>query len=420
VAVKGHALPPSRADRAYQGTYMTQPAGTAGLTSNSSTALPQALQKALSRITEISSLPEITTRIVQVVEDPKSTAQDMHEIVRTDPALATKILKVVNSAFYGLPSQIANLDRAIVMLGLSAVKNIALAASLSRLFRPGAITEKFDATDLWAHCVSVGVCARLLAQAGGGTQVEEAFVGGLVHDVGLLIEYQLFPEQVKTIVERVERGEGTLPALEQETFGADHQAIGAYLASKWKFPPALRSAISYHHNPQMLQPALRRFVTTITVADTICCQNEIAFHLTARHQEVDEGMLAEIGLTVAKVGEVLEALPERIAEANAIFKEEHRPGGRFTPGRPQLPMPCGARPWHCPFSERLRVAHSRPPRVPAPRADRARPRPDLACTSACLRYLATARSEGLGTFAGGCTPLLGCDSAHGPAPCCRR
>ena len=80
------------------------------------------LQKALARVTEISSLPEVTTRIVEVVENPKSTAQDMHEIVKHDPALAAKILKVVNSAFYGLPSQIANLDRAIVMIGLSAVK----------------------------------------------------------------------------------------------------------------------------------------------------------------------------------------------------------------------------------------------------------------------------------------------------------
>ena len=106
------------------------------LTTAPDNELSPELLKAMSRVREISSLPEVTTRIVEVVEDPKSTAQDMHEIVRHDPALAAKVLKVVNSAFYGLPSQIASLDRAIVMLGLSAVKNIALAASLSRLFRP--------------------------------------------------------------------------------------------------------------------------------------------------------------------------------------------------------------------------------------------------------------------------------------------
>ena len=83
--------------------------------------LPPQLQKAMARVAEISSLPEITTRIVEVVENPRATAHDMHEIVKNDPALAAKILKVVNSAFYGLPSQISSLDRAIVMLGLGEV-----------------------------------------------------------------------------------------------------------------------------------------------------------------------------------------------------------------------------------------------------------------------------------------------------------
>ena len=147
--------------------------GNATTTSNASVpgmTLPPHLQKAMSRVTEISSLPEITTRIVQVVEDPRSTAHDMHEIVKNDPALAAKILKVVNSAFYGLPAQIASLDRAIVMLGLSAVKNIALAASLARLFKPEAITAQFTAKDLWKHCIAVGVCARLLSKKTGGIQ----------------------------------------------------------------------------------------------------------------------------------------------------------------------------------------------------------------------------------------------------------
>ncbi len=282
--------------------------------------LPPELQKAMSRVTEISSLPEITTRIVQVVEDPKSTAQDMHEIVRNDPALAAKILKVVNSAFYGLPSQIANLDRAIVMLGLSAVKNIALAASLSRLFRPGQLTEQFDARDLWTHCIAVGVCARTLAHA-AHAQAEEVFVAGLVHDLGLLVEYQLFPDQLSEVVRRCSESGDNFLDVERGVFGADHQLFGAALAARWKFPPGLRSAITCHHNPDLLKADARRLVSFVHVADTICCQNELGFWLEARHQEISETLLAEIGLTEAKVGELLETLPQRIEETRAIFTE---------------------------------------------------------------------------------------------------
>jgi len=278
------------------------------------------LQKAIARVTEISSLPEVTTRIVEVVEDPKSTAQDMHDIVKHDPALAAKILKVVNSAFYGLPSQIASLDRAIVMLGLSAVKNIALAASLSRLFRPGAISERFAARDLWTHCIAVGVCARLLTQVNLGS-VEEAFVAGLVHDMGLLVEYQLFPKKLQAVAERCETQPQDFCAAEQEIIGADHQAFGAALAAKWKFPAALRCAISHHHTPNKLKPEFKRLATTIQVADAICCENELGFYLTAQTQDVTDEMLEAVGVREEQVGELLEVLPERIQETEQIFSE---------------------------------------------------------------------------------------------------
>jgi len=282
--------------------------------------LPADIQKAMGRVTEISSLPEITTRIVEVVEDPKSTAQDMHRIIKNDPALAAKVLKVVNSAFYGLPSQIASLDRAIVMLGLSAVKNIALAASLSRLFRPGTITDHFNARDLWTHCIAVGVCARMLAESGIG-HVEEAFVGGLVHDMGLLVEYQLFPEKLKEVVERCDAEPQDFCLAERETIGADHQAFGAALAAKWKFPPALRHTISYHHNPENLKAEFRPFVTVIQVADVICCQNEIGFYLTSKASEVTEEMLEVVGVDPVGVSQLLEVLPERIEETEQIFAD---------------------------------------------------------------------------------------------------
>ena len=282
--------------------------------------LPPELQKALHRVTEISSLPEVVTRIVEVVEDPKSTAADMHEIVKHDPALAAKILKVVNSAFYGLPSQIASLDRAIVMLGLSAVKNIALAASLSRLFRPGTISERFSARDLWSHCIAVGVCARMLAQGSFG-HVEETFVAGLVHDMGLLVEYQVFPQKLREVVERCEVEKHDFCELEREVIGADHQMFGAALAAKWKFPAGLRSAISHHHNPDNLKPELKKVVSAVQIADIICCQNQIGFYLTAEHNEVTEQMLEYIGTDEHKVAQALEDLPDRIQETEQIFGE---------------------------------------------------------------------------------------------------
>src|SRR3989304_2874428 len=120
---------------------------------------------ALSSIGDLATLPEVTIKIIELVEDPRSTARDLHQVIKNDPALSVKVLKVVNSAFYGLPGQVASVDRAIILLGLSTVKNIAIAASIARLFKGKRISEQFSASDLWLHSVAVAGAARALTKS---------------------------------------------------------------------------------------------------------------------------------------------------------------------------------------------------------------------------------------------------------------
>ena len=282
-------------------------------------SLPPQLQKATARLTEISSLPEITMRVVRVVEDPRATAQDMHDIVKNDPALATKILKVVNSAFYGLPSQIASLDRAIIMLGLSAVKNIALAASLARMFKGEPISDRFTPQDLWRHCISVGVCARMLAKRARMPQPDEFFVSGLVHDMGLLVIGQLFHDKLREVAERCYNQPQDYCAAEQEIIGADHQAFGAALAEKWKFPLALRHATAYHHEPNVLNHEYRKNTTFVYMADTICGKLQHGYYLTSQAQDITSDMLECVGVDEATMGEVCQELPAQIADAEQVL-----------------------------------------------------------------------------------------------------
>src|SRR5688500_11515772 len=134
---------------------------------------------AVKKVSSFATLPEVTAKIIATVEDPKSTAGQLHKIVSHDPALVTRILKVVNSAFYGLPGQIGSIERAIVLLGLNGVKNIAVAASLGQLFRGAKLCEKFSAKDLWKHCIAVGVAARDIAKQMKLPTSDEAFLAGM-------------------------------------------------------------------------------------------------------------------------------------------------------------------------------------------------------------------------------------------------
>ena len=278
------------------------------------------VSKALSIMGDIATLPEVTVKIIETVEDPRSTARDLHEIIKCDPALSAKVLKVVNSAFYGLPGQIAGIDRAIVLLGLSAVKNLAIAASIARLFKGGKISEHFDPASLWRHSVAVGLAARHLGSVSGEVaNLDEFFVAGLIHDLGILIERQAFPEKLGEVCDRCAAGEGTFLELEAEIIGADHSQFGEALTTKWRFPRHLRAVIGFHHRPHDLSPELQRLGNLIHLADVLCCQEGMGFVQTAAHQEITEELLDALGLTVEQLTEVRDQLVEELDDALSML-----------------------------------------------------------------------------------------------------
>jgi len=281
----------------------------------------QVIKIALARIGDIATLPEVTAKIISVVDDPRSTARDLHNIIKTDPALATKILKVVNSAFYGLPGQVSGLDRAIVLLGLSAVKNIAISASISRLFTSEKLSDKFTARDLWRHSVAVGVATRQFCTLiGKRAFAEEAFLAGLIHDLGMLVERQAFPEPLSEVIRTASKEEDRpFCEIETQTVGADHQALGAALAAKWKFPRPLQIVLGYHHNVENLSEEHRLLPTIVYAADTLCCYERIGFHLTGEGQPLTDTLLESIGLTETDVTNVREELPEQLEAAEGLL-----------------------------------------------------------------------------------------------------
>ncbi len=277
------------------------------------------VQRAVGRVTEIGSLPEITTRILEVVENPRATARQVHDVVRADPALAAKILKIITSSFYGLPAQISNLERAIVMLGLAALKNLALATSLLKLIKTAELGPGFTTRDLWRHCVAVAVAGRQIALTGHAVQPDEAFVAGLMHDLGLIIEQQLFPQKLADVVARCAAERQSFCACESAIIGADHSAIGVTLATKWKFPLTLRNVIGYHHEPMSLQPEHQKLATVVYVADTLACTAQYGLWLTAANQTPSEALVAMLNMPAEELERVRSELPARLGEAEEIF-----------------------------------------------------------------------------------------------------
>ncbi len=273
---------------------------------------------AVKKVTTIATLPEVTARIISTVEDPRGTAAQLHKIVTHDPALVTRILKVVNSAFYGLPGQIASIERAIVLLGLNAVKNIAVAASIGQLFRGARLCSDYTAKDLWLHCIATAVGSRELARQLKLPIGDEAFLAGMIHDIGLLISLQLFPEQLRSVCEQAKAG-GVFVELEHMIIGPDHQAMGMALAEQWKFPRTCQLVAGYHHAPDRVAADARLLVSLVYVADTICCEKKIGFALSAATQTIDAVALAELDIDPAAVARTAELLPGLVEQVAGVL-----------------------------------------------------------------------------------------------------
>ncbi|MFT3788209.1 MAG: HDOD domain-containing protein [Tepidisphaeraceae bacterium] len=267
----------------------------------------QLVAMAIGSVSSIATLPEVTARIVKTVEDPRSNAQQLHQIVSHDPALVTRILKVVNSAFYGLPGQIASIERAIVMLGLNAIKNIAVAASLGQLFRGVKLCEGYTAKDLWTHCVGVAVVARELARQAKLSIADEAFLAGMIHDVGLLVSLQVWPEKLKRACEEVRKTGADFCETERTIIGVDHQQLGQALAEKWSFPRSCQLVTGFHHEPSLVAEGNKPLVSLVALADRICADAQHGFPLTRPHNEdgTEVSSLAEMaGVPVSVVDNV--------------------------------------------------------------------------------------------------------------------
>jgi len=282
----------------------------------------QSVAAALKEISHIATLPEVTLQIIDLVEDPTSSAQDLHEVISNDPALCSRILKVVNSSFYGLPGQIASINRAIVMLGLNAVKNIAIAASLAKLFRGGELTPFFSAKDLWDHSNAVAIASKLLSDRLGMGLGDEAYLAGLIHDIGIMVEMQFDRSNLIDALDKCNANIAGVPSVsliqtEEEVFGANHQDFGKGLCEKWKFPLPFVAAAGYHHNPSQAPSEAKKIVNVVHAADIIASMIDGGFKLDNPKAVIHREVMEDLKLSDEMVKDILEKLIEELNEATA-------------------------------------------------------------------------------------------------------
>ena len=230
----------------------------------------QRIKRIQNYIFQMPNLSTTVTKVLEICNNPKTSPNDLNRVISLDPVLTGKVLTLINSAYYSLPKEVTSLTRAIIMLGLNTVRNLALSTAVLESFGRKESFPALSIDEFWSHSLCVGVTAKSLAAIKGVriTEREEYFVAGLLHDLGKIPLNRCFPDEYVQTLELAKLEQDTLDRAENMIFGFDHCSVGKMIADKWHLSEAMNDSLRHHHNVDDVKEENREMVAMVALADT--------------------------------------------------------------------------------------------------------------------------------------------------------
>jgi HD-like signal output (HDOD) protein len=279
-------------------------------------------KRVLKRVKDIPSLPQFVLETLKRLDDPKSNAADVASRLSKDEGLVIRVLRLANSAYYGLSRRIAGVGDAIAFLGFKTVKSIVLAASVYK-FMDGAFTGySLDRGELWKHSQAVGMTSRFLSEKLGIGDPEEAYIGGMMHDLGKIVlnDYVRFGYSI--ILRLVEEDKVPFCEAERQVLGFDHAQVGGLVMEQWNLPESYSYITTYHHAPWDLPDEQREFqsvVDIVHIANAMCIMLGVGIGADGMQYNISQDSLERLGIAeqvemlMSEFVDILTALEDEIA-----------------------------------------------------------------------------------------------------------
>ncbi|MDK9708395.1 MAG: HDOD domain-containing protein [Desulforhopalus sp.] len=278
------------------------------------------MQKTISfieKFSEVHPLPHIVTTISRLIADNESTMKDFEEVIKMDPVLVTRLLRLVNSPFYGLTQTVDSIGRAVAFLGMKNLHNLIVADALKTLFVTKEIkSSPFSKKLLWLHSAAVSICSKMVAERIFGINGDDAFLCGILHDFGLIVEEQVDRQAFHHICASCTSA-ADLIGMEQQAFGTDHCQIGYCMTLDWNMPITIQEAIRDHHTiSATLTPS--NLTGIIQISEYIAGQLN---HTTLPDMppQISPLLMKHLEDNSDEYNVLIEDLPEEMAKAQAIY-----------------------------------------------------------------------------------------------------
>jgi putative nucleotidyltransferase with HDIG domain len=279
-------------------------------------------QNLVDKFNDMKTLPHVAIRVAQMVGTESATMQEFEEIIRLDPVLVTRLLRLVNSPYFGLSSQVNSIAKAVVFIGMKHLRNLVAVEGLRNLYREKDKGEIFSPKSLWIHSATVAILSQMISRRIFGEDGEDVFLAAIIHDIGLIIEDQLAGAELRRVCTDylAKDHEESITVLEDTVIGTNHAKVGRLLATEWHLPNQVVEAIRFHHSHDRQFP-IPSVIAILQLAEFMACKMQYGV-VTGRCDPLPAYLAGHLKTKMADYKVLLKALPAEMAKAKELYDSE--------------------------------------------------------------------------------------------------
>jgi len=284
--------------------------------------IPKGFNQLLEKLHDIPTLPIVATKVTELINNPNSSSADIANVLKKDQVLTAKVLKLINSPYYGIPGGVTDVKRALAFLGFNTLAQLVLGLSVFSLF-PGEGSEEFPMLDFWRHALATGVASEVIAKKIKHPKPEECFTCGLLHDIGKIVMHQVARETLFTIVRHARKNQISFTQAESELDAPSHAFLGEHIAAKWGLPQVIRTTIRYHHvdvrNSETILPSAKPSIYIVAVANALAIEMKIGHSGDYSDGGLQPYMYEMLGLQASDMETIQNIVREEMRRAGAFL-----------------------------------------------------------------------------------------------------
>ncbi len=266
----------------------------------------------LSKIKSFPSMPATGAKMLKLLEDPEASVDEIEDVLRHDPGLTGNVLKLANSAFFGIPATVASTRQAVLLLGLKKLIQLVIASCVNAVMDKPVPGYDLPPGDLWRHSIAVSIAAEALVKDSHNVEAEDIFTPALLHDVGKLILGH-FVEEAQADIDKIARSGVPYVVAENMVLGIDHAEVGARLLTRWSFPREVIDAVRWHHDPDYPDRSAAA-MDIVYLANLLCQTSNGSGQDESDRTDLSPAVIERLGLDIVQFDEVKKRVAEWVAE----------------------------------------------------------------------------------------------------------